>query len=90
MEGLDEAVINRYCIMTAETDGLETLVSKMQDDIEECEEPADRVQLYKTIANAERTINRMRDMLLKIEDRLFLNPTSRVRNVPKPQKKKNP
>jgi phage terminase small subunit len=86
VDGLDEAVINRYCLMTAEIDGLETLVAKMHDDIDECEEAADRVQLYKTIANAEITINRIRDMLLKIEDRLFLNPTSRVKNVPRPQK----
>jgi phage terminase small subunit len=90
VEGLDEAVINRYCLMTAEIDGLETLVSKMQDDIDECEEAADRVQLYKTISSSEITINRMRDMLLRIEDRLFLNPTSRVKNVPPPKKEEEP
>lgn len=90
VEGLDEAVINRYCLMTAEIDGLENLVAKMQDDIDECEEASDRVQLYKTIANAEITINRIRDMLLKIEDRLFLNPTSRTKNVPRPQKEEEP
>jgi phage terminase small subunit len=83
VEALDEAVINRYCLMTAEIDSLETLVSRMNGDLDECEEASDRVQLYKTIQGAEITINRIRDMLLKIEDRLFLNPTARVKNVPK-------
>jgi phage terminase small subunit len=90
VEALDEAVINRYCLMTAEIDALENLVSRMQDDLDECEEASDRVLLYKTISNAEITINRIRDMLLKIEDRLFLNPTARVKNVPKKPKEKPP
>jgi phage terminase small subunit len=82
VEGLDENVINRYCLMTAEVDTLEELLSRMHDDLDECDEAKDRIQLYKTIAGAEITVNRVRDMLLKIEDRLFLNPTSRVKNVP--------
>lgn len=90
VDGLDEMVINRYCLMTSEIEGLEQLLSKMNEDIDNCEKASDRVQLYKTIQSAEITINRMRDMLLKMEDRLFLNPTSRVKNVPQKKKEEAP
>ena len=88
IEGLDEAIINRYCLMTAEADRVQSLLIKMENDIDECDEPAERISLYKAIASAEITVGRIRDRLLQIEDRLFLNPTSRVRNVPKKEKEK--
>ncbi len=88
VEGLDEAIINRYCLMTAEAERVQTLLIKMEEDIDNCEEPSDRVKLYKAIASAEITSGRIRDRLLQMEDRLFMNPTSRVRNVPKKQKEK--
>lgn len=90
VEGLDENVINRYCLMTSEAETLETLLSKMNNDLDECKDYNGRINLYKTIASAEITVNRIRDMLLKIEDRLFLNPTSRVKNIPRPKKDKKP
>lgn len=33
-------------------------------------------------------INKKRDLIIKMEDRLFLNPLAKVRNVPKREKKK--
>jgi phage terminase small subunit len=86
VDGLDELVINRYCIMTAEVESLEKMIARMDNDLDECENADSRVQLYKTIQNAEMTVNRLRDMLLKIEDRLFLNPTARIKNVPQKPK----
>ncbi len=83
IDGLDEMIINRYCLMTAEIDTLEKLLSQMGGDIEECKDVAERITLYKAMSNAEITVNRMRDMLLKIEDRMFLNPASRMRSIPK-------
>lgn len=88
VEGLDANVINRYCLLTAEIETQEVLLSRMQDDIDECETAADRVTIYKAIAGAERTLMRTRDMLMKIEDRLFLNPVSRIKNVPKKEEPK--
>lgn len=38
----------------------------------------------------ETAINKKMDMLLKMQDRLFLNPLAKLRNVPKPQKEKAP
>ena len=88
VEGLDENIINRYCLLTAESNALESLLTKMNEDVENCEEYTDRISLYKSIAGIERDLNQNRNMLLKIEDRLFLNPTSRVKNVPKKQEEK--
>lgn len=36
----------------------------------------------------ESSINKKMDMLIKMEDRLFLNPLSKVKNVPKPKEEK--
>lgn len=48
-------------------------------------------QLRKMIAvdgllRIETAINKKMDMLIKMQDRLFLNPLSKVKNVPKPKK----
>lgn len=43
------------------------------------------------ILTIETAINKKMDMLIKMEDRLFLNPLSKVKNVPKKEEKpKNP
>ena len=40
------------------------------------------------ILSIETAINKKMDMLLKMEDRLFLNPLAKVKNVPKKEEKK--
>ncbi len=87
VDGLDENIINRYCLMCAEVDSMEQLLERMNSDIDKCESSAQMVTMYKSISGLEGTLNRSRDMLLKMEDRLFLNPTARVKNVPKKQEK---
>ena len=88
VEGLDENVINRYCLLSAETEALEVLLTKMNQDIEECQKVSERIEIYTTVRGVIGALNRSRDMLIKLEDRLFLNPTSRVKNVPKKEKPK--
>lgn len=39
------------------------------------------------VLKLESAINKKMDMLLKMQDRLFLNPLAKVKNVPKPAKK---
>lgn len=41
------------------------------------------------ILKIETAINKKMDMLLKMQDRLFLNPLAKVKNVPKPKEKPN-
>ncbi|MEA4919372.1 MAG: P27 family phage terminase small subunit [Clostridiaceae bacterium] len=87
VDGLDENIINRYCLLTAEVDSMEQLLERMNSDIDKCESSGQMVTMYKSISGLEGNLNRSRDMLLKMEDRLFLNPTARVKNVPKKQEK---
>jgi len=42
------------------------------------------------ILKIETAINKKMDMLLKMQDRLFLNPLAKVKNVPKPKKDDKP
>jgi phage terminase small subunit len=85
VDGLDENIINRYCLLTAEVDGMEMLLQRMESDIDKCKTSGEMVTMYKSISGMEGNLNRSRDMLLKMEDRMFLNPTARVKNVPKKQ-----
>ena len=87
IDGLDENIINRYCLLTVETDSMEKMLLRMEDDIDKCEDSERRVIIYKTISGITGNLNRSREMLLKIEDRLFMNPASRAKNVPKKQEK---
>ena len=83
VDGLDEQMINRYCLETAEVEGLEKLLERMNEDVGKCEDEKDRIKLYDAIKGVLSTLHRKREMLLKLEDRLFLNPASRVKAVPK-------
>lgn len=68
------------------------------DDLEEYMQDSEmfdykaRVQMTQLISTdgilrIEAAINKKMDMLLKFQDRLFLNPLAKVKNVTKPQKK---
>jgi hypothetical protein len=50
----------------------------------------DRVKTYHAISELglETDINKKLDALTKMEDRLFLNPLAKIRNVPKTESKK--
>jgi len=86
VDGLDEAIINRYCLLTSKEQALQKLLDRMNDDIDDCEDFKDRMALYKTISGTLAGINKVRDMILKLEDRLFLNPTARIKSIPKKPK----
>lgn len=88
IEGLDENIINRYCLLYSEAEALEKLLVNMNNDVEECDDYSERIQLYKAIAGTTASLKSIRDMMLKIEDRLLMNPTARIKNVPVKSKKK--
>lgn len=83
VEGMDEMIINRYCTLTSESVTLEQLLVLMRADIDLCKNADERIQLYHAISGIVGKLTRTREMLIKIEDRLFLNPAARVRNIPK-------
>lgn len=76
VDGLDEQIINRYCLLVSQEQSIHDMILKSSFD-------AEKIELYKQI-------NKTRDSLLKLEDRLFLNPTARVKAIPKtpPEKEK--
>lgn len=91
VDGLDEQVINRYCMMVSQEKAMQKFIEKMNEDIDRCEDFSDRLNLYKTISGATAKLVQVRNMLIKLEDRLFLNPTARIKSIPKTptEEKKN-
>ncbi len=83
VDGLDEQIINRYCLMVSKEQALQKLLDNMNQDVDKCEDFNDRIQLYKAISGTLAGLNKVRDMLVKLEDRLFLNPTARIKSIPK-------
>lgn len=90
VDGLDEQIINRYCMLISQEQALSKMMEQMHMDINELEDPQDRLSVYKSIAGVTDKTMKTREMLLKLEDRLFLNPTARIKSIPKqpPEEKK--
>lgn len=89
IDGLDQQIINRYCMMVSEETALQNQLNELQEFLDEIEDPKDKIATYKLINNTITKLNQTRDMLLKLEDRLFLNPTARVRAIPKKPPEEN-
>jgi len=90
VDGCDNFTINRYCVLSAECKSIELQYAKVEKDIDEAAEVMQRIDLYKILSNFEFALNKKRDMLLKLEDRMFLNPASRIKSVPKKPKEDAP
>lgn len=90
IDALDEVIINRYCLTLAEIEPLEQLLEKMQEDVDECEKPSERIALYKTIAGTLMSVNRMKTLVTAWEDRMLLTPAGRMRAIPKTPQRKQP
>lgn len=56
---------------------------------EEFQEALEKILSMYTDLQLENAINKKMDMLIKMEDRLFLNPLAKVKNVPKPKKEED-
>lgn len=89
IDGLDQQIINRYCMLISQEVNLQKIMDAMSLDIEQCEAFEDRMEIYKNINGMTTKLNQTRDMLLKLEDRLFLNPTTRVKSIPKTPPEEN-
>lgn len=83
VDGLDEQIINRYCMLISQEQALAKMMERMRLDVDELESVEERLELYGYIAGVTDKTMKTREMLLKIEDRLFLNPTGRIKSIPK-------
>ena len=98
VDGLDETVINRYCIMQSELHSLDKFIEQCHGDLVEAKQRLAskdidflaylqvKGDIQNKILEADRAIMKKREMLIKLEDRLFLNPTSRIKSIPKAPK----
>lgn len=75
VDGLDQQIINRYCSLVSQEQSIQEMINASDSNEE-------KIELFKQI-------NKTRDAMLKLEDRLYLNPTARVKSIPKkpPEKK---
>ncbi len=83
VDGLDENIINRYCLIHSETIINENILNILSASINESLDVDNLIKVSSQISNVTNSIYKLREMLLKIEDRLLLNPTARIKNVPK-------
>lgn len=83
VDGLDEQIINRYCSMLSQEHKMQERLDALDDMVEEAEDFDKKMELFSHINTATTKLKQTRDMLLKLEDRLFLNPTARVKSIPK-------
>ena len=82
VDGLDENIINRYCLIYSETTILQTILNILTKSIKKANF-VERLEISNRIINTIKAIQSSREMLLKLEDRLLLNPTARIKNIPK-------
>jgi phage terminase small subunit len=91
VDALDQQVINRYCLEVSSTYQLQEMVARLTADLDAVEEFSDRLKVYDLIHKANVALSKNKEMLIKLEDRLFLNPVARIRAVPKtPPKEEKP
>ncbi len=91
VDALDQQVINRYCMEVSSNASMQKMISRLSEDLDEAEDVETRVKIYEQINRTNIALHKSKELLLKYDDRLFLNPASRIKAVPKtppPEEKK--
>lgn len=81
---VDTSAIEKYCIMTADW---QHLIDCRRDIMQKSTSNLGAYAVIKEMGLDEK-INKKVDTLMHLEDRLFLNPLSRLKSVPKKQEEK--
>jgi phage terminase small subunit len=91
VSALDQQAINRYCLELSNVARLQDALSQMSGDLAAADDAEARERLYGQMNRTSAAIHKGVELLLKYEDRLFLNPAARIRAVPKtPPKEEKP
>lgn len=91
IDGLDEQVINRYCLEVSALSGFQDSVATLDKMFDESETVEQRIEIKNMILKTLSAMMKSKELLLKYEDRLFLNPAGRVKSIPKaPPAKEKP
>lgn len=83
VDALDKNIINRYCLEVAQLYDLQEHIARLNKDLEMTEQIEQRITLYGMINQVYVSMEKSKALLLKYEDRLFLNPAGRMRAIPK-------
>lgn len=86
---LDEHIINQYCLSVSELDDLILALNiarqKMKSD-----DPAEQKEGLGMFMALDTEVRMKRQEILRLSDRLYLNPVARTKNVPKKQEDDKP
>jgi len=88
-----ERLQDAYSRLDSIVDDLSGLEQYMEDQTEfdtKARQNISQLLRIDGILRIETAINKKMDMLIKMQDRLFLNPLAKVKNVPKPKKDDKP
>lgn len=90
VDALDQQAINRYCMEVSNLSRMQQALNALIAGMEAEEDLIERARLAKKIIEGSVALRMHQELLIKYEDRLFLNPASRIRAVPKtpPKEKK--
>lgn len=77
VEALDENLINRYCLTYSQLQALLEYRAANAGALE-----------FNQMLKLDARIDKKQELLIKMEDRMFLNPVARLKNVPKKEPQK--
>lgn len=88
VDGLDSEVVNRYCQLKSQEKMLHDFYLELKEMMDGLPEVVQKVAVYEDMKDVITKQNQVRDKMLKLEDRLFLNPVARMKAIPKEPPKK--
>lgn len=83
---LDEYIINQYCLSVSELDDLVEALNIAREEMRAKSKNKRAIGL-KNFMDIDVEVRMKRNEIIKLSDRLYLDPVARTKNVPKKQKK---
>lgn len=83
VDALDKDIINDYCMERANLEQLTNILIQMRNKCEETDDLDQKMTVFGELQKVSVEIRKCREVLLKMQDRLFLNPAGRLRAIPK-------
>lgn len=83
IDALDQQVINRYCLEVSNVYALQNIFTQLNALRGETDDFTQKISIYEQINKTNTAMQKCKELLLKYEDRLFLNPMSRIKSIPK-------
>ena len=85
---LDSHIINQYCMAVSELDDLVFAMSQAREKMRNAGTVTTRKKYMNQVLELDTEVRLKRAEMLKLSDRLYLNPVARTKNLPKKQDKK--